>query len=407
MKRRMDVAPIRPATLPDTGIGRGWEATVLLVATLVLLCFGLVTLYSASGFLAQRQNLPDWHYVLLQAVGAAVGLVVLWGCSRVPVEFWEDCAWPLLLVVVAMLVVILLPGTAAIAPEINGARRWLVMWGVTLQPSEFAKIAIVVWTARVAVRQAGQFRSLARGLLPFLVVWGAVLFPVMLEPDLSTACLIALLGSLVVFAAGGRIGHFLFLGALTLPVLQAQLGVSFRAHRMLAFLDPAADPTGAGFQVRQSLVALGSGGPYGVGFGEGRQKFGFLPEAHNDFIFAMVGEEWGLLGVAFLLSLYTTLVVVGLRIARRAPDEFSQLLAVGLIGIVGVQALLHMAVGLGLVPPTGLALPLVSYGRSNQIVTLASVGMLIAVARATDPRAPDPTRGALWPRWRKRGESRA
>ena len=407
MRRRIDVAPVRPATLPDTGIGHGWEATVLLVATLVLLCFGLVTLYSASGFLAQRQNLPDWHYVVLQAGGAAVGLVVLWACSRVPVEFWEGCAWPLLLAVVAMLVVIILPGTAAIAPEINGARRWLVMWGVTLQPSEFAKIAIVVWTARVAVRQAGQFRSLSRGLLPFLVVWGAVLFPVMLEPDLSTACLIALLGSLVVFAAGGRIGHFLFLGALTLPVLQAQLGVSFRAHRMLAFLDPAADPTGAGFQVRQSLVALGSGGPYGVGFGEGRQKFGFLPEAHNDFIFAMVGEEWGLLGVAFLLSLYTTLVVVGLRIARRAPDDFSQLLAVGLIGIVGVQALLHMAVGLGLVPPTGLALPLMSYGRSNQIVTLASVGMLIAVARATDPRAPDPTPGVLWPRWRRRGESRA
>jgi len=403
----MDVAPIRPVTLPDTGIGHGWEATVLLVATLVLLCFGLVTLYSASGFLAQRQNLPDWHYVVLQAGGAAIGLVVLWGCSRIPLGFWEDCAWPLLLAVIAMLVAIILPGTTAIAPEINGARRWLVLWGVTLQPSELAKIAVVVWTARVAVRQAGQFQSLSRGLLPLLVVWGAVLFPVLLEPDLSTACLIALLGSLVVFAAGGRIGHFLFLGALTFPVVQAQLGVSFRAHRMLAFLDPAADPAGAGFQVRQSLVALGSGGPYGVGFGEGRQKFGFLPEAHNDFIFAMVGEEWGLLGVVFLLSLYTTLVVVGLRIARRAPDEFSQLLAVGLIGIVGVQALLHMAVGLGLVPPTGIALPLVSYGRSNQIVTLASVGMLIAVARATDPRATDSIPGVLWPRWRRRGESRA
>jgi cell division protein FtsW len=407
MSRRMDVAPMRPVTLPDIGIGHGWEATVMLVATLVLLCFGLLTLYSASGFLAQSQNLPDWHYVVLQAVGAAIGLVVLWACSRIPIGFWEDFAWPLLLAVIVMLVAIILPGTEAIAPEINGARRWLVIWGVTLQPSELAKIAIVVWTARVAVRQAGQFRSLSRGLLPFLVVWGAVLFPVILEPDLSTACLIALLGSLVVFAAGGRIGHFLFLGALTLPVLQAQLGVSFRAHRMWAFLNPAADPMGAGFQVRQSLVALGSGGPYGVGFGEGRQKFGFLPEAHNDFIFAMVGEEWGLLGVAFLLSLYTTLVVVGLRIARRAPDEFSQLLAVGLIGIVGVQALLHMAVGLGLVPPTGISLPLVSYGRSNEIVTLASVGMLIAVARATDPRAADSTPGVSWPRWRRGSESHA
>ena len=403
----MDVAPSRPITLPDTGIGHGWEATVLLVATLVLMCFGLATLYSASGFLAQRQNLPDWHYVVLQAGGAVIGLGVLWACSRIPPSFWEDGAWLLLLAVFVMLVAIVLPNTQAIAPEINGARRWLVMWGITLQPSELAKIAVVVWTARVAVRQAGQFRSLSRGLLPFLVVWGAVLCPVMLEPDLSTACLIALLGGLVVFAAGGRIAHFLFIGVLAVPLLQAQLGVSFRANRMLAFLNPASDPEGAGFQVRQSLVALGSGGPYGVGFGEGRQKFGFLPEAHNDFIFAMVGEEWGLLGVVFLLGLYTTLVFVGLRIARRASDEFSQLLAVGLIGIVGLQALLHMAVGLGLVPPTGLALPLVSYGRSNQVVTLASVGMLIAIARATDPRAAEVTVGARWSRWWSRRESRA
>ena len=403
----MDVAPTGPVTLPETGIGRGWEATVLMAATLILLCFGLVTLYSASGILAQRQSLPDWHYLALQAGGAVTGLAILWACSRIPLRFWETWAWPFAIAVIAMLVVTVLPGTAAIAPEVNGARRWLVVWGVTLQPSELAKIAVVVWTARVAVRRADQFQSLSRGLLPFLVVWGAMLVPILLEPSLSTACLIALLGGLVVFAAGGRIGHFVFLGVLALPFLRAQLGVSFRAHRMLAFLDPAADPAGAGYQVHQSLVALGSGGLYGVGFGEGRQKFGFLPEAHNDFIFAIVGEEWGLLGVVFLLSLYTTLVVVGLRIARRAPDEFSQLLAVGLTGIVGVQALLHMAVGLGLVPATGLALPLVSYGRSNQLVTLASVGMLIAVARATDPLGTDSAPGAPRARWWRRGESRA
>jgi cell division protein FtsW len=156
-------------------------------------------------------------------------------------------------------------------------------------------------------------------------------------------------------------------------------------------MNVSADPAGAGFQVHQSLVAIGSGGLTGAGFGQGRQKFGFLPEAHNDFIFAMVGEEWGLLGIVFLLALYSTLVVVGIRVARRAPDEFGQLLAIGLTATIGVQALLHMAVGLGLVPATGLALPLVSYGRSNQLVTLAAVGMLIAIARATDPEA-EPSR---------------
>ena len=400
---RVDLAPAGRLTLPDTGIGHGWEAAVLMAATMVLLCFGLVTLYSASGFLAQRQGLPDWHYVVLQAGGAAAGLAILWACARVPIRFWEASAWPMMFVVVAMLVVVIVPGTTSIAPEINGARRWLVVGGVTIQPSELAKIAVVVWTARTAVRKADQFQSLSKGLLPFLVVWGAVLVPVLLEPNLSTACLIAVLGALVVFAAGGRITHFLFLGLLTLPFLQSQLDVSFRANRMLAFLDPSADPAGAGFQVRQSLVALGSGGLTGVGFGEGRQKFGFLPEAHNDFIFAMVGEEWGLLGVVFLLVLYTTMVVVGLRIARRAPTEFSQLLAVGLTAIVGVQALLHMAVGMSLVPATGLALPLVSYGRSNQIVTLAAIGMLIAVARATDGQPAH----ASAPGWWRGGERRA
>ena len=361
--------------------------------TLLLVAFGLVTLYSASGFIAQRDDLPDWYYVVRQAAGAAVGIGLLWGCSRIPYRAWDRLAWPMLIAVSLLLVVIILPGTTTIAPTINGARRWLVLGGLTFQPSELAKIAVVVWTARLAVKKRDHLHSLSRGLLPCLVGWSLVLLPIVLEPNLSTACLVALLGCLVVFAAGGRIGHFLFLGLFTLPFLRAQLDVGFRAARMMAFLDPAADPNGAGFQVRQSLIALGSGGVTGVGFGQGRQEYGFLPYPHNDFIFAMVGEEWGLLGVVFVVAMYTSIVLVGLRIARRAPDEFGQLLAIGLTGVIGVQALLHMAVGLGLVPPTGLALPLISYGRSNQIVTLVAIGMLIAVARATDPDGAAGSRG--------------
>jgi cell division protein FtsW len=384
---RLDVAAARPMTLPDVGIGRGWEGALLLTATLLLVSFGLVTLYSASAFLAQRQGLPDWYYAIRQAAGAAIGLAILWACARVPYRVWRYLAWPLLVAVAALLIVVVLPGTTALAPEINGARRWLLIGGVQIQPSELAKLAIVVWTAAVAVRKSDQLHSLSRGLLPFLSVWAALLVPILLEPNLSTACLVALLGGVVLFAAGGRVGHFVFLGLLALPFLRSQLGVGFRAARMATFVNPSADPSGAGFQVHQSLVAIGSGGVTGAGFGQGRQKFGFLPEPHNDFIFAMVGEEWGLIGIAFLVALYGTLVVVGVRVARRAPDEFGQLLALGLTAIVGVQALLHMAVGLGLVPATGLALPLVSYGRSNQLVTLAAIGMLIAVARATDPEA--------------------
>ncbi|MBW3534971.1 MAG: putative lipid II flippase FtsW [Gemmatimonadetes bacterium] len=390
--RLMDISPSGPLTLPDTGLGRGWEAPVVMTTTLLLLAFGLVTLYSGSAFLAQRQGLPDWYFVLRQLAGAAGGLLLMMGCARVPTWLWERLAWPLVVVTFGLLVATVLPGTGSIAPEINGARRWLVV-GVTMQPSEFAKAAVIVWTAAMAVKKQDQLASLTRGLLPFILVWSALLAPVLLQPNLSTACLIAALGALTVFAAGGRVAHFVFLGLLASPVLWTQLRVGFRADRLAAFLNPAVDPAGAGFQVRQSLIAIGSGGVAGVGFGQGRQKYGFLPEPHNDFIFAMVGEEWGLLGVVLVVGLYATLVLVGYRIARRATAPYSQLLALGATNLVALQALLHMAVGLALVPPTGLALPLFSYGRSNLLVTLACLGMLMAVARETEAGTTRPGRG--------------
>lgn len=381
--RPLDVAAPRPISLPESGLGRGWEPTAIVLLTLLLLSFGLVTLYSASSVLALRSGQPDTYFVLRQAGGAAAGLVVLAAFAFLPYTMWQRWAWPLYWCSVALLVLIVLPGTQAIAPEINGARRWLRV-GVTLQPSEFAKISIIVWTAAIAVKKArnDHFKSLSLGLGPFFLMWGLLLLPIALEPDLSTSVLIALLGVLVVFAAGARIAHFFFLGLAMIPVLQHQLAVGFRANRIAAFLNPASDPSGAGFQVHQSLVALGSGGLTGVGFGEGRQKFGFLPYAHNDFIFAMVGEEWGLMGVVFLVALYLAIILVGFRVAGRAPDLFGELLAIGVTNLIALQAVLHMAVGLGLVPPTGLALPLVSYGRSNLIVTLAALGILISVARS-------------------------
>ncbi|MCH7530937.1 MAG: cell division protein FtsW [Gemmatimonadetes bacterium] len=380
--RPMDVAPAGPILLPDSGLGRGWEGVAVMGLTVLLLSFGLVTLYSASSVLAMRQGLPDTYYLLRQATGAGAGLLVLTACALTPYRWWQRLSWPLLWVSVATLVVLVLPGTEAIAPEIKGSRRWLQVGVVSGQPSEFAKIAVIVWTAAMAVKKAPHFRSLRKGLAPFLVIWSLVLVPIALQPDLSTAVLIGLLGVMIVFAAGVRVSHFLLLGLLIVPFLQKQLAVGFRGDRIEAFLNPAVDPSGAGFQVRQSLVALGSGGLTGVGIGEGRQKFGFLPEAHNDFIFAMIGEEWGLLGVLFLVALYMSIVLVGFRIASRAQDLFGELLALGFTNLIALQAVLHMSVGLGLLPPTGLSLPLVSWGRSNLVVTLAAMGVLISVARA-------------------------
>jgi cell division protein FtsW len=349
--------------------------------TLLLLAFGLVTLYSASQVQALRAGVPDYYYVLKQAAGSALGLGGMVLLSRIPYGWWKPLAWPMVIVAWILLMILVIPGTEAIAPRINGARRWLQV-GITVQPSDLAKIALVVWTAALAVKKQPHFQSLRKGLLPFLVIWALMLIPITIEPDFSTACLIVILVGLVVFVAGGRLGHFIFLGVVLSPLVWLQLGAGFRAQRLVAFLNPGADAEGAGYQVHQSLVAIGSGGLTGVGFGEGRQKYGFLPEAHNDFIFAMIGEEWGLLGILFVLSLYLTLILVGFRIAHRAPDLFGELLAVGFTSLIALHAILHMGVGLGLVPATGLALPLISYGRSNLLVTLASVGILIGVARA-------------------------
>jgi cell division protein FtsW len=377
----MDLAPAGPSRLPDSGLGHGWEAATMMGLMLLILSFGLVTLYSASSVYALRQDLPDTYYVLRQAVGAGIGLVLLLVCAWMPYRFWAHLAWPLVGVSAFMLLLCVLPWTYGIAPEIKGARRWLQV-GVTIQPSEIAKIAIVVWTSAMAVKKAPHFQNLRRGLVPFFAVWTVVIGLVMLGPDLSTAMVITLLGVIVVFAAGARVAHFAFLGALVAPLIYLQLQVGFRVDRLRIFLDPLSDPSGAGYQVKQSLVAFGSGGISGVGIGEGRQKFGFLPEAHNDFIIAMIGEEWGLIGVLFLMSLYVGVILVGFRIASRAPDLFGELMAIGFSSLIALQAILHMAVGLALAPATGLALPLVSFGRSNLIMTLVAFGILISIARA-------------------------
>jgi cell division protein FtsW len=382
---RTDVAPRAPTSFPASGLGKGWEGPTLAIATLVLLLFGFVNLYSASAFLAQRESRPDTFYVLRQVAGGAVGLVLLVACARMPYRWWRALAWPLLLGVAFLLFLLVLPWTTSLAPEINGARRWIQIPGFSVQPSEFAKLAVVVWTAHLAVKKQDQFRSLSRGMLPFLLIWGVLIVPTLMQPDLSTAFIVGMAGAVTLFMAGARIGHFLFLGVLMTPVALWQLSSGFRRERLMAFSDPSSATSGAGYQVHQSLIAVGSGGITGVGFGQGRQKFGFLPEPHNDFIFSMIGEEWGLVGVAFLIALYMAVILIGFRIARRAPDKFGQLLAVGLTSLVALHAVLHMAVALGLVPPTGLSLPLVSYGRSNLLVTLMAIGILLSVARGEQP----------------------
>ena len=343
--------------------------------------FGLIQLYSASALLGQSEGLPPHFYALRQLGGGLVGAFLVLLLARVDPRHLQKLAWPLLGAIFLLLLLVVLPGTERIAPRINGARRWLDL-GVSFQPSEFAKVVLIVWTAALTVRKQERLHSLRKGLLPFLVVWFAVVFLVFLQPNMSAALLLVLLGALVVFAGGARIGHFILLGLLAIPILWSQVqGASYRVRRIVAFLDPTIDPSGTSYQIRQSLIAIGSGGIVGRGFGESQQKFGFLPEPHNDFLFAMIAEEWGLVGVVFTVTLFVLFAWIGFRIARRAHDLFGYLLAVGMTNLIVVSALLHMGVALALLPTTGVILPFMSYGRSGLLVSFVAVGVLLAVER--------------------------
>ena len=377
-----------PGALPiaTARAGERWEPGALMLIVLLLVSFGLVELYSASTFMAQSEGLPPHFYALRQAIGIIPGIVVCAFFARLDYRRLQAAAWPLLALTIVLLLLVIMPGTEGIAPRVNGARRWIRL-GFTVQPSEIAKLSLIIWTAALAVRKQDRMHSLRKGLVPFLVVWLAVLIPVVAQPNFSAALLLGLLASLVLFAGGARIGHFILLGVVAIPVLWNQVaGANYRLKRVVAFLDPSADPA-AFYQSHQSLIAIGSGGIGGLGLGEGQQKFGFLPEPHNDFIFSMIAEEWGFIGVSFTILLFAGFAVAGYRIATRAPDLFGYLLGIGMTNLIVVAALLHMGIAMALLPTTGVVLPFISYGRSGLLVSFAAVGILLSLARQTEREA--------------------
>jgi cell division protein FtsW len=368
-------------------VATGWEAPVLLLLTVLALSFGLVSVYSTSSVKAQMEGLPDYHYVVQQALGGVAGLFLLALMAKLDYRRLRLLAWPVLLTLMLVLLVIVMPGTDAIAPARNGARRWLYVGPLGFQPSEFAKLVLIAWTAALAVKKQDQLQSLSKGLAPFLLVWCVVAGLIFLQPSMSAAALVVLLAALVLFAAGARIGHFILLGIIALPLAWSQIdGVGYRMRRVLTFLDPTHDPDGMSYQINQALIAMGSGGLMGRGFGHGQQKFGFLPEPHNDFLFAMIGEEWGFAGALLVIVVFTGFALIGYRIARAAPDLFGFLLAIGCTNLIALQAFLHIAVNLALLPTTGVTLPFLSYGRSSLLVCLAAAGVLMNIARQAERR---------------------
>jgi cell division protein FtsW len=390
----VEVPRVEPRRGERTRWRMGSEAQWLVLLSSVLLAYGLAVLYSASALVAMNENHASAFYLLRQLTGAAAGVVAFAIAAKLDAEKWREWAWPLMLfTIVTMALTLLLPDS--IAPRINGSKRFL--FGSSFQPSELGKLAVVVWCAMLVVKKGDSLRRLTKGLVPFLVVIGLLGILAALEPDLSVSMLYTLLMALLLFVGGARMSHFVALGALAIPVLWHKIErVQYALLRVTNFLDPGAAPAAVNYQLKQSLLAVGSGGALGVGFGQGRQQAGFLPYPYSDFIASNIGEEWGFVGLAAITLAFALYALLGFRIARKARSPYLQLVAVGLTFVTALTAYLHIGVVIGLLPTTGLTLPFVSYGRSNLVLTMLFTGILVNIgstkervigSSATDPLA--------------------
>ena len=369
--------------------GGGLEYHLLVVVTLGLVAFGLVMVYSASSARAALAADDPAYYLKRQAAYAFLGVVALVLLSRTDYRRLRYLVPPLLLTSFALLVAVLVLGT-----PVNGAKRWLTFGPATLQPSELAKLALALWIAAYLSRSPAP-RSVGELVRPIGIVFGAALGLVLIEPDLGTAISILVMLAAVLIVAGTRISTLVGAGAIVGSLVLAAIWLEpYRRDRILSFLDPWQDPQGAGFQSVQAMLALGSGGFFGVGLGESVQKVYYLPEASTDMIFAIIGEELGLFGAFAVLAAFVVLGYAGFNVALACRDPFGKLLAAGITALICGQAAVNVSAVMGLAPLTGIPLPLVSYGGSSLVVMLASVGILlnIAVNDAADSSATVPDR---------------
>jgi len=362
---------------------------LLVLITLGLVAFGLVMVYSASSARAALAADDPAYYLKRQAVYALVGVVALALLSRMDYRRLRFAVAPLLLGSFVLLVAVLVLGT-----PVNGARRWLSLGPATLQPSELAKLALVLWLAAYLARRPAP-QSLGELLRPIGLVVGSAFALVIVEPDLGTAIAIAIMAAAVLVVAGTRLSTLAGAGTIGFFLVAAAIWLEpYRRERVLSFLDPWQDPEGAGFQSVQAMIALGSGGFFGNGLGESVQKVYYLPEASTDMIFAIVGEELGLLGAVAVIAAFVAFGYAGFNVALGCREPFGKLLAAGITALVCGQAAVNVSAVMGLAPLTGIPLPFVSYGGSSLVVGLASVGILlnIAVSDAAGARAEMPDR---------------
>ncbi len=366
----------RRKLVPGTATGASW---VLLAVVTVLTMIGLVMVMSASSVVSVRASGMPWSYFQRQLAWTAVGTVGLLAALTVSLDFWRRQAKLMLFGSVALLVLVLVPGVGASA---NGATRWLAIGPAQVQPSELAKFALLVFIADLLDRRGPRIADWRWGLVPVLAYLGLVAALVMLQPNLGTTIIISAMVLAVLWAAGNPIGTLAATAAgMTAAATAFVALIPFRRARYLMFLDPMKDPYDQGLQNVQSMVALANGGLFGRGLGRSTVKWGYLPYAWTDFIFAVIGEEFGMLGAMTVVLLFLALVVIGMYIASQARDRFSMLLAVGITTWLAVQAFMNIAAVVRLMPITGIPLPFISFGGSAMVVNLTAVGLLLNIAR--------------------------
>jgi cell division protein FtsW len=356
---------------------------MLFAAIIGLVGFGIVMVYSASAVYAAQKFGTSTYFLRRDLLYAGLGLAAMTVAMRTDYSFWRRHCYLLLGTSIAMLGAVLVVGA-----RINGARRWFHMGPLSFQPAELAKLALVVYLAHSLAKKAASVRSFTVGFVPHMIVCGLMMLLLLKQPDLGTAVILGLTTLLLLFVAGAKLGYIVmaFLGAAPF-VYQAIVGTPWRMRRMLAYLDPWQYRYDVGYQITESLISVGSGGIVGLGLGDGRQKLLFLPEAHTDYIMAIVGEELGLIGILTIVLVFVIIVWRGARAALRARDAFGCYLAIGITAMFGLQAIVNIGVVLGALPTKGLPLPFVSFGGSTLVVDLFAIGILLDISRGAHPRA--------------------
>jgi cell division protein FtsW len=350
----------------------------LFLATLALVCTSVVMVYSASAIVALERFQQPYLFVTKQVMWALLGVAVLSLVMRVDYRTYRNdrLIWTLLAIVAVLLVAVLF------MRPVNGTRRWFALGGLGIQPSELAKIAAILFIAITLERRMHRVNEIQYSLLPIGIILGVLVGLILLEPDFGTAVTLVAVAGIMIFAAGVSYRYLIGAALLSLPALYVILvSADYRRRRLTAFLDPWADPLGDGFQIIQSLIAVGTGGVFGRGLMAGVQKLFYLPEPHTDFIYAVIGEELGLIGTTVVLACFCVIAWRGMRAAMLAPDSFGAFLALGLTLMIVVQAFINMSVVLGIMPTKGITLPLVSHGGSSLLINLLALGVLLNISQ--------------------------